>query len=354
MKLRVLAVLCAALLVAPAAFAELSATMDVAGDVETNTNFTIADDGSDNTLTWGNDGRTHIKFSGRVDGDNGWYGYAEGDAMIDTDNSDGIGVDNAFVKFGTESFALLIGRYEATTLFGKGQDTYIVGAPGVSVDVDADGEADFAFGTDRYQTDTLRGRNDFNNIDLFFGGLEIGVGIATQGDMNLYGARPVYTLSTDTMTLHVGGEFISYTPTNSDASDASQTDIGVGANVEVSVGGTLGASVAYGLTTADDDAGNSLPDYSIISTFLYYKMPVGDNTLGLGGGFTAGTTEDVVDATMFEGYVSFKQQLPVEGLYMSYAASFASASFDLDGSLGLADPDDTSAFGGRVRVNYAF
>lgn len=335
MKLRALVVvLCASLLVVPAAFAEVSATMGIAGDVETNTDFTAADDGTDSTLTWSNNGRTHIKFDGRIEGDNGWFAYGKGDAMIDVGAS--VGVDDAYVEFGTEAFSFLIGRYEAPGLFGKGQDTFIVGAP------NAPG---------RYQADYTRGRNTFNNIALKLGSIEIGAVVTTEDDMNLYGARPVYTLSSDAMTLKVGGEFATYMPTNSDASDAKMTKVGGGANIEVSVGGTLGASVAYGMITGDDADGNALADESTLSSFVYYTMPVGDNSLGLAGGLTMYTMEDVTDNTMFEGFVSFNQQLPVEGLWIKYAASFAGASFDADSG---ADPDDTSAFGARVRFNYAF
>jgi hypothetical protein len=357
MKLRVLAVLCAALLVAPAAFAEVSATMGIAGDVETNTDFTIADDGSDNSMSWGNDGRTHIEFTGRVEGDNGWFGAAKGDLMIDTDNSDGLGVDDSYVEFGTESFSILIGRYEAPGAFGKGQDTFIVEAPGAP---------------ERYQADYLRGRNDFNNIALKFGSFELGVIVAsdsvdyvadsysitdtagTTHDLavtssfgtNVYGVRPAFSMSSDAFTLKVAAEFATYMPQNTDNNDYAVNKMGGGANVEFAAGaGTVGASVAYGMITGDDMDGNEMDDDSTLSTFGYFTMPVGDNSFGLGGGYTMNSVDDN-DDTMFETFASFNQQLPVEGLWLKYAASFASASFDVG--------DDTTGFGARVRVNYDF
>jgi hypothetical protein len=361
MKLRVLAVFCAALLVAPAAFAELSATMDVSGDVETNTNVEFKDEGSDNYMSWGNDGRTHIKFEGRVEGDNGWFAYGKGDAMISVSGT--TGVDDAYVEFGTESFSFLIGRYEAPGAFGKGQDTFIAGAPGAP---------------GRYQGDYARGRFPVNNIALkFAGGFELGVivggldagtiyGVTTDPDTGLttpgvieietatngYGVRPHYTLSTDAMTLKIAAEYLTLMPQNTDASDAQTNQFGGSLNAEFNLGGTLGLSVAYGALTGQDDAGDDLLDQNTLSTFLYYTMPVGEgNSFGVGGGYTMLSVEDYTDDTMFEGFLSFNQQLPVEGLWIKYALSYAGASFDLDSG---TDPDDTSSFGGRVRFNYDF
>jgi hypothetical protein len=361
MKLRVLAVLCVALLVAPAAFAELSATMNIAGDVETNTDVQFKDDGAENYMSWGNGGRTHIKFDGTVEGDNGWFAYGIGDAMIDVTGS--VGVDDAYVEFGTESFSFLIGRYEAPGAFGKGQDTFIAEAPGAP---------------SRYQGDYARGRLPINNMALkFAGGFELGVivggleegtiyGVTTDPDtgvttpgvieietaLNAYGVRPHYSLSTDTMTLNIAAEYLSLMPQNTDASDAQLNLFGGSANLEFDLGGTLGLSLSYGGTTGQDDAGDDLLDQNTLSGAVYYTMPVGEgNSLGLYGGYTALSVDKFTDDTMFEGFLSFNQQLPVEGLWIKYALSYAGASFDYKD---LPDPDDTSSFGGRVRFNYDF
>ncbi len=363
MKLRVLvAVLCATLLVVPAAFAELSATMNIAGDVETNTDVQFKDYGGNNDMSWGNGGRTHIQFDGTIEGDNGWFAYGKGDAMIDVSGS--VGVDDAYLEFGTESFSTVIGRYEAPGAFGKGQDTFIAAAP---------------YAPSRYQGDYARGRNPINNIALkFAGGFELGVivggleagtiyGITTDPDtgittpgvitldtaINAYGARPVYSLSSDSFGMNVAAEYLTFVPQNSDESDASISRYGASGQFEGYFGGsTAGLSVAYGAETGQDDAGDDLLDQTTLSTFLYWTMPVGEgNSFGLGGGFTAFTVEDFTDDTMFETFASFNQQLPVEGLWIKYALSYAGASFDLDEG---TDPDDTSSFGGRVRFNYDF
>jgi hypothetical protein len=358
MKLRVLAVLCAALLVAPAAFAQVSATMGIAGDVETNTDFTISDDGSDNSLSWSNNGRTHIAFTGRVEGDGGWFGAAKGDAMIDVGGT--TGVDDAYVEFGTESFSIQIGRYEAKSAFGKGQDTFIVGAPGAP---------------GRYEGKDFRGRLDGTNlialnagnfqlvavigsdsVDYVADSYSITDTAGTAHDLvvtssfgtNVYAVRPGFTMSSDAFTLNVTAEFGTYMPQNTDNNDYALNKMGAAANAEFGVGGsTLGASIAYRMITGTEMDNTDMADDSTLSTFLYYTMPVGDNSLGLAGGYTMESV-DVTDgdSTMFETYISYNQQLPVEGLWLKYAASFASASFDVG--------DDTTGFGARVRVNYDF
>ncbi len=361
MKLRLVALaVCATLLLVPAAFADTTASMSISGDVETNTNVEFKDDGANNYSVWGNDGRTHIKFEGRVEGDNGWFGYAKGDAMIATSGT--TGVDDSFVEFGNESFSFLIGRWEATSLFGKGQDTFITSAPGAP---------------SRYQGDYARGRLPINNMALKIGGLELGIivggldegtiyGVSTDPDtgvttpgvitldaaLNAYGARPLYKVSTDMMTVTVGGEFLAYVPQNTDESDAELNRFGGAATAEFNLGGTLGVSLAYGATTGKDEAGEDLLDSNTLSSMLYYTMPVGEgHSLGFAGGYTMLDVDTYTEDSMFEGYISFKQQLPVEGLFVSYAGSYAGASFDHDEG---TDPDDTSSFGVRVRMNYDF
>jgi hypothetical protein len=362
MKVRVLlAVICASLLVVPAAFADTTPTMSLSGDVETNTDVTFFDDGATNYNAWSNAGRLNLTVEGRLDSDTGWFSYAKGNAMIDASGT--TGVDDAYVEFGTESLSFLIGRYEAPSLFGKGQDTFIVSAPGAPT---------------RYEANYARGRLPINNMALKFSGLEIGVilggleegtiygvttdpdtGVTTPGvieipfDLNAYGARPVYTFSTDTLTLHVGGEYLAYLPQNTDDNDAEVSQYGGGMNIEAAVGAsTLGASVAYGATTGKDQAGDDLLDSNTLSTMLYWTMPVGEaDSFGLMGGYTALSVDKFTDDTMFEMFANYSHQLPVEGLMIKFAGSYAGASFDRDSG---PDPDDSSAFGIRMRVNYDF
>lgn len=360
MKLRVvLAVVCVALMAAPA-FAEIEAQVGLTGDVETNTTVQFNDYGGNNDTSWANNGRTHLKISGRVEGDNGWFAYGEGDAMIAVTGT--TGVDNAYLQFGTEGFSTLVGRYEAPGAFNKGQDTYIAGAPGAP---------------GRYQGDYARGRFPINNIAFkFSGGWELGLiiggledsvyGVFTDADGNLvtgvidipfpinaYGIRPVWNYSGDTMAAKAAVEYITYMPQNTDGNDYQSNRYGASGVIEGKFGGSvLGLSLAYGAGNGKDEDGDDFLDQSTLSTFLYWTMAVGEaNSFGLGGGYTAFSVDKFTDDTMFETFVSFNQQLPVEGLKIKYAASYAGASFDRKN---LADPDDTSAFGVRVRLNFDF
>jgi hypothetical protein len=364
MKLRVLlATMSAVLLVVPAVFAETTPSMSISGDVETNTTAEFLDNGDNNTTSMANDGRTHIKFEGRVDSDTGWFAYAKGDAMIDASAT--TGVDDAYVEFGTEAFSFLIGRYEAPGAFGKGQDTYIAEAPGAP---------------GRYQADYARGRfSGVNNMALKFGdsGFELGVivggldegtiygvttdpdtGVSTPGVVEIeqatngYGVRPHYTLSTDTMTIKVAAEYLALMPKDTDASDAELNQMGGGVNVEGSYGTvTTGASFAYGQITGKDDAGVDLYDQTTMSSFLYATMSVGEtDSFGLAGGYTLLDVDTVTEDNMFELFASYNHKLPVEGLWIKFAGSYAGSTQEPDGGSSV----DTSAFGLRMRVNYDF
>jgi hypothetical protein len=231
MKLRALfVVMCAVLLVVPAALAETTASMSISGDVETNTtaegqNIEVKGGDDLTSLSWNNSGRTHIQFDGMLEGDTGWFAAAKGDAMIATTGS--TGVDDAWVKFGsTGSWSVLVGRYEAWGAFSKGEDVYIASAPAQPA---------------RYQGDYWRGRfgGDAGNIALQVGdSLEIGVilggaagdspVIVTETDpdtgnvvtrvvtlpfgLDAYAIRPVYKFSGESFSMAIAGEYGAFMP----------------------------------------------------------------------------------------------------------------------------------------------
>jgi hypothetical protein len=378
MKLRaLLVVMCAALLVVPAAFAETTASMSISGDVETNTTVegqNIEVKGGDDltSLVWTNSGRTHIQFDGMLEGDTGWFAAAKGDAMIATTGS--TGVDDAWVKFGAiDSWDVLVGRYEAWGAFSKGEDVYIASAPAQPA---------------RYQGDYWRGRfgGDAGNIALHFGGLELGfiLGgaagdspvIVTETDpdtgnvvtrvvvlpfgLDAYAFRPVYKFSGGSFSMAIAGEYGAFMPQD----NKIVTDDYVGDNnfQENRYGGaidlqgmfgasTIGISGAYGMITGKTIDDRDLDDTTQTSVFGWWKMAVGEaNTVGLGLGWAGVDVENVGNDTKIEGYVVFIQQLPVEGLKIKYAASYAGATLDPEGG----DSFDNSGFGARVRLNYDF
>jgi hypothetical protein len=377
MKLRaLLVVMCAALLVVPAAFAETTATMSISGDVETNTTIelqTVEVPGGDdlNSNAWTNDGRTHIAFEGRLEGDTGWFAAALGDAMIATTGS--TGVDDAWVQFGTEAFSVKVGRYELNGLFDKGEDVYIASAPAQPA---------------RYEGNFWRGRfgGTVDNVGLYFGGLELGFILGGASDdspiiitetdpntgqvttrvvtlpfsVNAYAFRPVYTLSTDRFTFEIGGEYGMYVPQADKISTADysgdnnyqENRFGGAFNVVGMFGSTsVGISASYGQITGSEIDDSDMNDVTEMAVFGMAKIPVGEaNTLGLGVGYSGVEVDKVGDDNKIEAYVSFIQQLPVEGLKIKYAASYAGANLSPDAGSDISN----SGFGARIRLNYDF
>jgi hypothetical protein len=379
MKLRVLfVVMCAALLVVPAAFAETTASMSIAGDVETNTtlewqNVEIKGDDDLTSFVVNNSGRTKIKFSGMLEGDTGWFAAAKGDALISTTGT--TGVDDAWVQFGSSgSWSVLVGRYEAWSTFSKGEDVYIASAPAQPA---------------RYEGNYWRGRfgGDAGNIALQFGdSLEIGfiLGgaagdspvIVTETDpdtgnvvtrvvtlpfgLDAYAIRPVYKFSGESFAMTIGGEYGTFLPqdnkivTDDYAGDNNYKEDRYGASIDLQGmfgASTIGLSGAYGKITGKtiDDRDAAETDQTAI--FGWWKMAVGEaNTVGLGFGWAGVDVENVGNDTKLEGYAVFIQQLPVEGLKIKYAASYAGATLDPEGG----DSFDISGFVARIRLNYDF
>lgn len=384
MKLRALfATACAGLLVAPMAFAEVSSKIGLSGDVETNTTWEYKSidrgaGGSDDLATnsWSNDGRTHLKLTGRVDSDSGWFAAAQGDAMMATSGS--TGVDDAWVQFGTSSFATKVGRYELEGLMSKGEDVYIAEAP------TAPG---------RYEGNYMRGRFggsagnigfDFNfsesskmQVGVILGGQDGNeTAISTSTDpntgqvvtkvttlpfgVNVYGIRPVFVFSGGAFTVKVGGEYGLF---NAKAERTTVEDVWVENKFERNkMGGAVdfsmnmgamnfGVAGAYGQITGKMVTGEDYNDQTQMSIFGWFKMAVGEaDTLGLGVGWLQGETDNVSDSDGIQSYVSYIHQLPVEGLKIKFAGSYAAGTLSPDNG----KDQDSDAYGVRMRLNYDF
>jgi len=384
MKLRaLLATACAGLLVVPSAFAEIKATIGLSGDVETNTTWEYKSidrgaGGSDDLATnsWSNDGRTHLKLTGRIESESGWFAAGQGDAMIATSGS--TGVDDAWLQFGTSGFATKVGRYELEGLFSKGEDVYIVDAP------TAPG---------RYEGNYMRGRFggsagnigfNFNfgeaskmEVGLILGGQdgnEPAISTSTDPDtgqvvttvttlpfgVNVYGIRPVFVFSGGAFTVKVGGEYGLF---NAKAERTTVNDVWVENKFERSkMGGAVdfamnmgamnfGIAGAYGQQTGQYVTGEDLPDQTQMSIFGWFKMAVGEaDTFGLGAGWLQGETDGVSESDGLQGYVSYVHQMPVEGLKVKFGASYAAGTLSPDGG----KDQDSDGYGVRMRFNYDF
>ncbi len=88
LKLVVIAMF-AMLLLAQGVWAEMTTTMSIAGDVETNTTAEFlkeeGDDDDKDSSNMTNDGRVKVTVTGRTEGENGWYGAAVAQPLVSTD-----------------------------------------------------------------------------------------------------------------------------------------------------------------------------------------------------------------------------------------------------------------------------
>lgn len=352
--------ICALLLMAQGALAEMTPTMSIAGDVETNTTaefFTEEGaDGDTDTTNVTNDGRTHIKFEGRLDGENGWYAAAKGDAMISTDGS--TGVDDAYVEFGTASFAIRVGRYEGEGAFSKGEDVYIAAAPGAPGRYEANyARGRFGSGHGHVGLHFAPGDNLKLYLDTVLGHTTdsyyiIGTDESADVPVNVFGVRPVAAYSTDSFTIKLAGDMLKSVPQDSD-SDYDLTKWGFGVDASATFGKvTVGAAVARGTETGTSVENIDFDDEYTLSTFGYVKMGVGEaDTVGAGVGYTMFSYDEHDDeAKNLEGYVTYIHQLPVEGLKIKFGGSFSQATIEPETG---SDADNTG-FGFRVRLNYDF
>ncbi|MDY0093632.1 MAG: carbohydrate porin [Candidatus Vecturithrix sp.] len=352
--------MCAILLIAQGALAEMTSTMSISGDVETNTTAEFlteeGDDGDTDTSNMTNDGRVKITFTGRTEGKNGWYGAAVAQPLVSTDGA--TDVDDAYVEFGTSSYAFRIGRYEAEDMMVKGEDTYIAAAPGAP---------------ERYQANYARGRfgNGLGHVAVHFKPsdalqvyLDGTIGHRTETDYNLltevdedvtvnvFGIRPVVKFCSSLYTVKLGGDFLTSIGQDDD-SDYELTRWGFGAYGEAAFDRlTVGVSVDRGTRGGTGIDNIDFDDEYTLSTFGYATITLSeDNALGLAAGYTMLSYDESDDeASNIEGYINFIHQLPVEGLKIKMAGSFSTASIEPEG---CSDSDNT-AFGFRTRLNYDF
>lgn len=324
--------LVASMIFVPSAFAGFTVNVEINTDFESKTTENGAADGADLDETFYlQGGRVCFRGEGKKEMESGLYAYVKGEAMLNDDAS--VGVDDARFELGSATWYFKAGRFEGESFFSKGNDVYIIGAPGAP---------------SRYEAKAARGRGDI----AFALGLLPSSNLLIEVDVlydaaNSIGARPLVKFSSDTFTVRGGADFVRTTPTDKDA-DAENTTIGFGADASFKVAGLeLGVSGAMKTDSGKDALGADLDDAKTLSTFGWAKVPVGTGNFGVGGGFTKLTYDKSDDeSSMIEAYAVYDYPLPVDGAAAKFAVSYAKASI----KPAAGGDTDNTAFGARLRL----
>jgi hypothetical protein len=316
-------------------FAQIaSAEVSLSANVETNTTFEAktTSAGAD-TMHFPNDGRVEVILESRTENEDGMFFAGKGCFEVKVDG--GLGECDVWAAVGTSSVTLKVGHWEAEGLFSKGEDVYVADA----------GAADF------YEANKVRGRSP-DGLGLIFSmgenmTLDAKMAYDNSDGINKLGFRPVVILSAGVLSIKAGGEYLLETEEDTD-SDYENTWFGGAVDLALSVGDniTIGGTATYGkneTTTVMEDGSTVDSEETYLSDTVYVTIAMGDNTLGLGGGFTQ---QDEADTNEMYGFVSYAMPLPVEGAKVKFGASYSTGDAGTD--------DDPSAFGARVRFNYTF
>jgi hypothetical protein len=248
----------------------------------------------------------------------------------------GVTTDDIWVQLKKDTMAVKIGRFEATGLGDKGADFGLVTPNGFPGWVD---------------TNKARGRKDLGAMLTMDGeamDIEINTVLGSDGGNNFYGARPVIKFSGESFSAKAGAEYYLEKPQDNDAK-GSTSKYGAGGCAEfnlgsITLGGTVGYTVAGGKTAADKDK----DDVKNLMIFGYMKMAVGENgTLGLGGGYAKQKVEDDDGNSGMAGYVSYKIKpfLGMNDLRLEVGVSYGRADIE-------ATDTTNSIIGVRSRLRY--
>jgi hypothetical protein len=326
MKLRTLVfVLVASLMVCPFAYAELTA--EYGGDVEIDWTVEQESNGSD-VLSISPGSASLFGVTIRNETEDGLY--AEGYGELNMELGGDVGAGDVYIQVGNEAMNLQLGNCGDDDMFAWGEDFYVAST-----------------GVDQYDGGYVPGTNmayvNFNASDAMKIQLGARLGDGEYDGMaaNVYGVRPVITLTMDTITVGAGAEYFMASPQDSDGV-GERTDLGFGGYLTVEMGNmTVGGGVAMGTTDGksfEDDS--DIGEETNLQARGFATFAFGEKyTLGVAGGMAQ--EDDSEDDSVF-GYVAYYiSPFMVEGLRLQLGAGFASGE------------DDTAA-GGMARLEYSF
>jgi hypothetical protein len=284
--------------------------LEFGANIELDTDMRDQDSAANSTYLQG--GRVLVSASGRKEmGGN----FISGNVEALFQESGGAATDNAYIMFGSDSWDIQAGRFEATNLFPVGRDTVLEHAAPI------------------YEANMGRGRagDDAGGIALHINAssalkVEIATiwGNAADGEDAFGVVRPSLVFGGDGFTLAAGFE----DSTNDDASG-----FGITGNFDLG-----GANINVNFASKTDDAANA------DTTTLGANALIGAFFVGAVMSTTepdTGTDTDVT--TLYANYQT--ALLGIDGATITYALSSSDADF------GATDDSITIV---RVRLNYTF
>jgi hypothetical protein len=317
-------------MVCPFAYAEV--TVEHSGDVEIDWTIEQASNGSD-VLSISPGSSSLFGITIRSETMDGLYaeGYAEGELEL----GGGVSAGDVYIQVGNETMNLQLGNCGDDDMFAWGEDFYVAEIDGVNL---YDGG---------YVPGTNMGYVNFNASDALKVQLGARLGDGEYDGMaaNVYGVRPVLTVTMDTITVGAGAEYFMASPQDSDG-DGERTDLGFGGYVSVAMGNmTVGGGIAMGTTDGksfEDDS--DIGEETNLQARGFATFSFGEKyTLGIAGGMAQ---EDESEDDSVFGYVAYYiSPFMVEGLRLQTGAGFASGT--------VADEDATVA-GGMIRLEYSY
>lgn len=334
-------VLAITLFVAQGAFAELKLSADAEFDTDfssTSAEKATADSKDVDKTIFSQGGRVKLTFESKTAAESGFYWAAKGNALVKDDAS--VGVDDSWIEIGAAKWFMRIGRPEAESLFAKGQDTYVVGAPELPGTYNANwsrGRTNIGAQLNMKATDQLM--------------VESAVMYGANGTNNVMGARPLVKFTAGGLMAKAGLDYYMESPQNGDEK-VEVNKMGFGGVVEYKLSSvTVGASAAMGTAGGKDSAGKDLDEETTTSFWGYATASLAGGSLGAGAGMTMVEYDKATtEKSHMQGFIGFNKPLSVKGATFKICGSYATGSIEKEA--GKLDRDN-SAFGVRIRLNYS-
>jgi hypothetical protein len=293
---------------------------------------------------FGNSGRAELTAEGTTKaGDLSVTGKGCMELKVDGD----VGVCDVFVKVGSETVDVQVGRFEKIGVYGKGLDIMVENAP----------EA-----PEIYEANYARGRGP-GDVAVHFNGenftLELGAVYGNEDDANHLGIRPAADVKFGPVGVVAAFENLTIRPQDNDAKDEM---IKSGAGIKVTYAADMfdaGLNVTSGKITGEEvnDEGEKvdLDDKTTQTVGGFVTFKFDGKEAGLGYHVTNYKSDSDVDAEDEEKVgnillLGYSHPLPVEGAAVKLGFSNATGQAEIDGE----DVGTSSANAFRVRFWYEF